>query len=162
MPFGLTRNVCSRELIGAALGGGAGGLIGSNIGKSSGRTAATVGGVLVGLFVGGAIGRSMDQLDQSCTGEVLEHVPDHQTVVWQNPQQQGYWVTPIRTYEAGDGRYCREYESDAIIAGRRQSVTGNRLPPAGRHLANHQLTRGTGALAPSHARSPSPSDPGSA
>lgn len=124
MPFGLSQNICSRELVGAALGGAAGGLIGSNIGKSSGRTAATVGGVIVGLFVGGAIGRSMDRLDQACAGEVLEHVPDRQTVVWQSPQQQGYWVTPVRTYEAGNGRYCREYQSQAIIAGRRQTVTG--------------------------------------
>ena len=108
MPYGLDQRVCNRDLIGAALGGATGGLIGSNIGKGKGRTVATVGGVLVGLFVGGKIGRNMDQLDQACTGQVLERVPDGQTVVWQGQNQDGYWVTPKRTYEARDGEYCRE------------------------------------------------------
>jgi surface antigen len=116
IPFGLAQNTCHRDLIGAALGGAAGGLIGSNIGKGSGRTLATVGGVLAGLFVGGAIGRSMDEADQACVGAVLQYAPDHQTVVWQGADQQGYWVTPTRSYES-DGRYCRQYESRALVDG---------------------------------------------
>jgi surface antigen len=124
MPYGLDQRVCSRDLIGAALGGATGGLIGSNIGKGKGRTVATVGGVLVGLFVGGKIGRNMDQLDQACAGQALERVPDGQTVVWQGQNQDGYWVTPKRTYEASNGDYCREYTSEAVIAGRRQQTYG--------------------------------------
>lgn len=124
MPYGLARGTCYRDMIGAALGGAAGGLVGSHIGKSSGRTAATIGGVLLGLFVGGSIGRAMDEADQACVGQVLEYVPDHRTVVWQGPNQQGYWVTPVRSYDAGGGRYCREYRSQAVIAGRPQSVYG--------------------------------------
>ena len=124
MPYGLDQRICSRDLIGAALGGATGGLIGSNIGKGKGRTVATVGGVLVGLFVGGKIGRNMDQLDQACAGQALERVPDGQTVVWQGQNQDGYWVTPKRTYEASNGDYCREYTSEAVIAGRRQQTYG--------------------------------------
>jgi surface antigen len=125
MPYGLDQRVCNRDLIGAALGGATGGLIGSNIGKGKGRTIATVGGVLVGLFVGGKIGRNMDQLDQACAGQVLERVPDRQTVVWQGQTaNDGYWVTPTRSYEAGNGRYCREYTSDAVIDGRKQRTYG--------------------------------------
>jgi surface antigen len=125
MPYGLDQRVCNRDLIGAALGGATGGLIGSNIGKGKGRTVATVGGVQVGLFVGGSIGRRMDQLDQACAGQVLEHTPDHQTVVWQGQNEgDGYWVTPTRSYAAGNGRYCREYTSDAVIAGRKQQTYG--------------------------------------
>jgi surface antigen len=125
MPYGLDQRVCNRDLIGAALGGATGGLIGSNIGKGKGRTVATIGGVLTGLFVGGSIGRSMDQVDQSCAGEVLEHVPDRQTVVWQGQNENdGYWVTPTRSYDAGNGRYCREYTSDAMIGGRKQRTYG--------------------------------------
>lgn len=125
MPYGLDQRVCYRDMIGAALGGATGGLIGSNIGKGKGRAVATVGGVLVGLFVGGQIGRNMDQLDQACAGQVLEHVPDRQTVVWQGQNQgDGYWVTPTRSYDAGNGRYCREYTSDAVIAGRKQQTYG--------------------------------------
>jgi surface antigen len=127
-PYGLDQRFCNRDLLGAALGGATGGLIGSNVGKGKGRTVATVGGVLVGLFVGGKIGRNMDQLDQACAGQVLEHAPDQQTIAWQGQNhdgnQDGYWVTPTRTYEAGDGRYCREYTSDAVIAGRRQQTYG--------------------------------------
>lgn len=125
MPYGIDQRVCNRDLIGAALGGATGGLIGSNLGKGKGRTVATVGGVLVGLFVGGRIGRSMDQLDQACAGQVLEHAPDRQTVVWQGQNEgDGYWVTPTRSYDAGNGRYCREYTSDAIIGGRKQQTYG--------------------------------------
>ena len=125
MPYGLDQRVCYRDMIGAALGGATGGLIGSNIGKGKGRTVATVGGVLVGLFVGGKIGRNMDQLDQACAGQVLEHVPDRQTVVWQGQGEgDGYWVTPTRSYDAGNGRYCREYTSDAIVAGHKQQTYG--------------------------------------
>jgi surface antigen len=123
LPYGLAQGVCNRQLVGAALGGAAGGLIGSQFGKSSGRTAAAVGGVLVGMFVGGAIGRSMDEVDQACAAQALEHVPDRRTVVWQGPRQQGYWITPLRSYEAG-GRYCREYQTTAVIAGAPQNVFG--------------------------------------
>jgi surface antigen len=124
MPYGLDQRICSRDLIGAALGGAAGGLIGSNIGKGQGRAVATVGGVLVGLFVGGKIGHNMDQVDQACAGQALERVPDGQTVVWQGQNQDGYWVTPQRTYQASDGDYCREYTSEAVIAGQRRQTYG--------------------------------------
>ena len=124
MPYGLAQNTCHRDLVGAAIGGAAGGLIGSNIGKSSGRTVATIGGVLVGAFVGGAIGRSMDEADQACVGQVLQYTPDQQTVVWQGPNQQGYWVTPMRSYSAG-GRYCREYVSRSTYNGQVQVVTSH-------------------------------------
>ena len=125
MPYGIDQRVCNRDLIGAALGGATGGLIGSNLGKGKGRTVATVGGVLVGLFVGGRIGRNMDQLDQACAGQVLEHAPDRQTVAWQGQNEgDGYWVTPTRSYDAGNGRYCREYTSDAIVAGHKQQTYG--------------------------------------
>ncbi|MGH7089155.1 MAG: glycine zipper 2TM domain-containing protein [Stellaceae bacterium] len=124
IPYGLAQGRCDRELVGAALGGAAGGLVGSHFGKSSGRTAATIGGVLAGMFIGGSIGHSMDQVDQACAAKTLEYVPDRQTVVWQGTQQQGYSITPIRTYQAEDGRYCREYQSTAVIAGRTQEVHG--------------------------------------
>ncbi len=125
MPYGLDQRVCNRDLIGAAIGGVTGGLIGSNIGKGKGRTITTIGGVLTGLFVGGAIGRNMDQLDQACAGQVLEHVPDRQSIVWQGQDpNNAYWVTPTRSYEAGNGRYCREYTSDAVVAGRKQQTYG--------------------------------------
>lgn len=138
LPFGLAERTCYRDLLGAALGGAAGGLAGSQFGKSSGKAAATIGGVILGAIVGGSIGRSMDRLDQACVGQVLEYVPDRQTVVWQNPNRDGYWVTPVRTYDAGGGRYCREYQSRAVIGGRVQQVHGTacRQPDGSWRIAN--------------------------
>jgi surface antigen len=122
MPYGLAQGTCHRDLIGAALGGAAGGLLGNQFGKSSGKTVATIGGVIVGAFVGGSIGRSMDQVDQACAAQALEYVPDRRTVTWQGAQQ--YSVTPMRSYQASNGRYCREYQSSALIGDRVQQVYG--------------------------------------
>lgn len=122
LPYGLGQLTCKRDLIGAALGGAAGGLIGSQFGKGDGRTAATIGGVLIGLLVGGSVGRSMDEIDQACVNQVLEHVPDRQPIVWANGGEQ-YQVVPVRTWET-HGRYCREYQTRATIGGRVQSVYG--------------------------------------
>jgi surface antigen len=123
-PSGLAQGTCHRDLIGAALGGAAGGLLGNQFGKSSGKTAATIGGVVVGALIGGIIGRSMDDADQACAAQALEYAPDRQTVTWQGPQQQGYAVTPVRSYQARDGRFCREYQTSAVIGGRPQEVYG--------------------------------------
>ena len=44
---------------------------------------------------------------------------------WRDPSTGGtYTVTPLRTYPAPEGRYCREYQMDAIIGSRRQQVYG--------------------------------------
>ncbi len=130
-PFGLDMGRCNRERLGQVLGGAAGGAIGSTIGKGDGRTAAIIGGTLLGVLVGGSIGKSMDQVDQNCVGQILEHVPDSQTVAWQNPDlATDHKVTPTRTFETNDGRYCREYTSTATIGGKSQKTYGTacRMP----------------------------------
>lgn len=124
MPYGLARRTCYRDVIGAALGGAAGGLLGSHVGAGSGRTAATIGGVIVGILVGGSIGQAMDEADQACVGQVLERVPDRQTIAWQHPGAGDYRVTPMRTYKAASGRYCRDYQTRALIGGRWHTLTG--------------------------------------
>jgi len=124
VPFGLAENTCHRDLIGAAIGGAGGGLLGNQFGKGKGKIATTLVGVLGGVLVGGAIGRSMDEADQACTSQVLQYTSDRQTVVWQGAEQQGYWVTPMRTYYDG-ARYCREYESRSLFNGQVQVVTSH-------------------------------------
>lgn len=122
--YGIYYNTCDRETIGALIGGAVGGLAGSQIGKGDGRVAAAVAGTIVGVIVGREIGRSMDQVDQNCTGQVLERAETRQTVTWRNPDNGAtYSVTPTNTYESG-GRYCREYVTEAVINGRRETVTG--------------------------------------
>jgi surface antigen len=67
----------------------------------------------------------MDQVDQYCTGQTLEYAQDQQTIQWQNPDTHAsYNVTPINTYQAGDGRYCREYVTQSRIGGRLQETYG--------------------------------------
>jgi surface antigen len=67
----------------------------------------------------------MDEIDQNCTGQTLEYAPDHASVSWRDPDSgNAYKVTPLRTYPAPGSRYCREYQTDAIIGGRRQQVYG--------------------------------------
>jgi surface antigen len=121
----LIGNRCNREALGTVIGGTIGGLAGSQIGRGDGRTAATIAGALLGALVGKSIGRSMDQVDRYCTGQTLEYAQDQQTIQWQNPDTHAsYNVTPINTYQAGDGRYCREYVTQSRIGGQLQETYG--------------------------------------
>jgi len=116
---------CNREIVGGLLGAAAGGLLGSKIGSGSGKTASVIGGTILGTLVGGSIGRSMDQVDQNCVGQVLERAPNGQPVVWQDVDaRKEYEVTPTRTYQHSDGRYCREYQTLIVIDGREQQAHG--------------------------------------
>ncbi len=116
---------CNREALGAVLGGMLGGIAGSQIGKGSGNTAATIAGTVIGILVGRSIGRHMDDTDQQCTGQILEHAPDRATVRWYNPDSgTGYTVTPVTTWRHQDGRYCREYTTRATVGGQTREVYG--------------------------------------
>ena len=107
------------------LGGVGGAAAGSTIGKGDGRTAAIVGGAILGVLVGGSIGRAMDDLDQHCIGQALEHAPDGRSIVWNNAQSQAqYTVAPVRTVQIADGRYCREYTTTAVVAGKTEQTYG--------------------------------------
>lgn len=121
----LDEGSCNRKAVGAVVGGVVGGVVGSQVGKGDGRTLATVAGTVIGVLVGSSIGRSMDQADRYCAGQALEYTPDQQPVVWQNPDdRQQYSVRPVKTYQRGDGRYCREYITEAQVAGSREQTYG--------------------------------------
>ncbi len=128
-PIDLDLSHCNRAALGAAIGGAVGGAVGSEIGDGDTRTVAIVGGTIIGIIVGGSIGRAMDQVDQNCVGQALEHAEDGQSITWTSSDQ-NYQVTPTRTYRASDGRDCREYTTAARLGGRLQSVYGRacRLP----------------------------------
>jgi surface antigen len=124
-PYGISRGICDRTLLGAAVGGTAGGLIASEVSHGKHRPAAIAGGALLGILLGGSIGNAIDQLDERCVGQVLEHGPSERTVVWTNPDHHtAYQVTPTRTWEEEDGRYCREYTTTVRIDGRPQQAWG--------------------------------------
>ncbi len=124
--IGIGSGTCYRQVIGGILGGIAGGVAGSQVGKGTGKTAATIGGALLGVLIGGSIGRSMDQVDQNCVSQTLERAEDHRTVVWKNPDAgTDYRVTPVKTYQDDDGRYCREYITEATIGGKTEQLYGH-------------------------------------
>jgi surface antigen len=109
------------NLLGTAAGGAAGGLIGSQLGKSSGKTVATLLGVVGGALAGGYVGRSMDDTDQNCVGQTLEHAPANQPVAWQNPGSgSSYWVTPTQNLKGPNGEPCRNYVTQAVVKGETQ------------------------------------------
>lgn len=124
-PYGLDLGRCNRDVLGAVLGGAAGATLGSTVDKDDGRTAAVIGGTIIGVLVGGAIGRHLDNVDQNCIGQALEHVPDGETIVWRNPDKGGtYEVTPSQTYQRSDGRYCRDYVTEVLIDDQVQEAIG--------------------------------------
>ena len=123
-PYGIDVGHCNRDVLGAVLGGVAGGAIGAAVGKGDNRTVAIVGGTILGVLIGGVIGRSMDNVDQNCVGQTLEHARDGQEVRWRAPNGYDYQVVPRRTFNAGNGEYCREYTTTAIVNGRAERVYG--------------------------------------
>jgi len=137
-PFGIDLGRCNREVVGAVIGGAAGGVLGSTIGKGDGQVAGVIGGTIIGILVGGAIGRSMDQADHGCTGQILEHAHDNQRIVWQSPAGAEYTMRPGRTWKAADGVFCRDYQASSTINGRAQQVYGKacRKPDGSWQLAS--------------------------
>lgn len=124
-PFDLNLGRCNRELLGSVLGGAGGGLLGAQIGDGKGQLAAVAGGALLGFLIGGSVGRTMDEVDQNCVGQALEHADDGQKITWKNPESGAqYKIVPTKTVQRSDGRYCREYNTTAVIGGRTQEVHG--------------------------------------
>ncbi len=124
-PFDLSMGRCDRTALGAVLGGGAGAAIGSQIGSGDGRTAAILGGTILGILVGGSAGQMMDDLDQNCVGQALEHAPDGQAIIWNDARSGAkYQVAPVQTIQTDNGQYCREYTATATVGGQKQQTYG--------------------------------------
>ena len=126
------RGLSSPEIIGLLAGAALGGYAGSKLVKGEGKNnrtrklAATGAGVFLGALVGSAIGRSMGTADQLCVAKSLESARDNQAVAWRNPDADAnYTVTPLKSYDdRTSGRYCREYITEATIAGEVQQTYG--------------------------------------
>jgi len=124
-PFQIDVGRCNRGTLGAVLGGAAGGALGSRVGGGTGRDTAIVGGTILGVLVGQSIGRWMDEVDQACVGQVLEHAGTKQSVEWVNPDNGViYQVAPAETWRVAEDRYCREFEATAQIGGRTERTHG--------------------------------------
>ncbi len=124
-PYDIGLGRCNRDLIGGLLGAAAGGLAGSQIGSGKGQLAAVAAGALLGFLVGNNIGRTMDEADQTCLTQSLEHAEDGQEIAWKKPDSgTRYQITPTKTIQVAENRYCREYTSTATIGGKTETTYG--------------------------------------
>ncbi|HSJ81075.1 MAG TPA: RT0821/Lpp0805 family surface protein [Thiobacillus sp.] len=113
-----------REQAGTIIGGVLGGVLGAQVGGGHGRTVAIIAGALAGAAIGGSVGESMDDNDRRKVAETLEGVRTGVPAAWINPDTGvQYSVTPTRTYDTATGP-CREFATEAIIGGRRETVFG--------------------------------------
>lgn len=123
--LGIPQGRCDHELMGKVLGGIAGAATGSQVGNGKGRIVAVISGTVAGLLIGGNIGKHMDSTDQNCIGQALEQGNAGQPITWDNPSTGGsYEVTPGNAATDSQGRYCREYTTNAKVGGQTQQVFG--------------------------------------
>ena len=118
-----------KEQAGTMVGGVGGALIGSQFGGGSGRLVGVAIGTLAGALIGQEIGRSLDANDQRLMQEnaqyALEHSRTEEMSTWRNPDSgHSGSITPRRTYQTAEGRYCREYQQTVIIGGEEQQAYG--------------------------------------
>ena len=119
-------NVGPKAVVGAATGAAAGGLIGAAAGGGAEGIAA---GVLLGGLAGGAIGDALDQRDREMAQQskqyALESNGAGQASSWQNPDSgHSGSFTPTRTYQTGQGQFCREYQQTVVVGGESQDAYG--------------------------------------
>ena len=112
--------------LGAALGAAGGGLIGA---AANGGAPGIVAGVLLGGLAGGAIGNALEQEDRRLAHDnaqlALERQRKGETTVWKNPDSGNSGsFTPTRTYQQGDGTYCREYQQTVTVGGQEERAFG--------------------------------------
>jgi surface antigen len=116
----------TKTIVGGFGGAAAGGLLALGLG---GNTATVIGSTILGGLIGGAIGDRMDAADkrqaQAATSKALETAPSGTTTQWKNPDSgHSGSVTPIRTYQTGNGQYCREYRQTVMIGAEQQEAHG--------------------------------------
>jgi surface antigen len=125
LTLALGTTACTNEQTGQVVGGILGGVAGNQVGHGSGRAVATLAGTLAGGFIGGALGRNMDDTDRLKAHHSLENNRTHESSQWHNPNSgNDYTMTPTRTYQTGNGQYCREYTTDVVVGGRRETAYG--------------------------------------
>jgi surface antigen len=118
-----------KETGGTLIGAGLGGLLGSQFGGGTGKLAMTALGVVGGGLLGNQIGRSLDRADQGYAQRASQQAvaaPIGETITWNNPQSGNYGsYTPTREgVQSTTGAYCREYQQEVVVGGRRQQGYG--------------------------------------
>ncbi len=118
----------TKQTIGTGAGAVLGGLAGSQVGSGSGRLWATGAGVLAGALLGSEVGKSLDRSDLMYAERAntrAYNAPIGETISWNNPETGNRGtITPIRDGTSRTGRYCREYQQEVFVGGRRESAYG--------------------------------------
>ncbi len=132
-----TSGVGAKQATGATVGavGGAvlGGLAGNAIG-GGGKNAIAIGtgaalGGIGGMLMGSAAGQSMDRADRMYAERSWNRAmaaPVGEPIVWENPQtgNRGHTVTTRQGAAAATGQTCREYTTEIVVEGRRETLVG--------------------------------------
>jgi len=118
-----------KRSLGTLVGAGLGALVGSQIGGGTGQLAAVAIGALGGAYLGGEVGGSLDRADKAhaerASRSALEYTRTGQTVRWRNPDSgHSGTFTPTRTYQAANGRNCREYQTTVSVGGQSKDAYG--------------------------------------
>lgn len=114
---------------GTVAGGVIGALLGSTVGDGRGTVWATAAGAVGGALVGSHLGKRLDSKDHKAinkaTYSALENKESHSKTTWVNPDSgHAGSVTPTRTIEMADGRFCREYTSMVEVGGQAETAYG--------------------------------------
>jgi surface antigen len=101
----------------------------SPVARVQGQLAATALGAVGGLMLGSSIGRSLDDVDRlnqrEAAHRALESQPSNVSTTWRNPDSGNSGVvTPTRTYQRGDGLYCREFTQVITVGGKKEQAFG--------------------------------------
>ncbi|MGH1397871.1 MAG: RT0821/Lpp0805 family surface protein [Alphaproteobacteria bacterium] len=122
------QNSGNKQAIGGASGAVIGGILGSKIGDGNGQLWATGAGALIGAFLGSEIGASLDRADLQYAAQASERAhsaPVGETISWNNPESGNHGtVTPVNDGYSTANRYCREYEQEIFVGGRRETGVG--------------------------------------
>jgi surface antigen len=115
-----------KALLGGVLGAGAGAGIAALAGGSPG---AIVGAALGGALLGGIVGHKLDDRDKKMATQAAQQAFEKNAAgtasVWNNPDSGNSGsITPTKTYQLANGRYCREYRQTITIGGEPQTSYG--------------------------------------
>ena len=84
-----------------------------------------VGGALLGGYIGHRLDNKDKEMAAQAAARAFERNRTGQPSSWQNPDSgNSGTITPTKTYQAGDGQYCREYQQTVTIGGEQHQAYG--------------------------------------
>jgi surface antigen len=116
------------EAIGTVVGAGLGAALGAHA-RGDARAPTMILGALVGGAIGNRIGARMDEANrirhERVSYQALEHGRSYETAGWYDPDRdvRGSF-TPRPAYRDDRGFYCREFQQEIWIGGRREEGYG--------------------------------------